>query len=92
MNNETSTASGPAEGLPGSSPKGLKEIAGETGNLLKDVGCVALHELSATRSAMTEKARSLSDSTWQLAREKPWTMMGVAAATGLIIGSLISRR
>ena len=75
----------------GAATKGLKEIAGDTRHLLKDAGCAVLQEISATGSAMSNKARNMTDSAYQLAKEKPWAVLGVAAATGLIIGAMIRR-
>lgn len=92
MNTELTTEHGPAAVHQEKAAKDFKEILGDTGHLLKDAGCSMLQEITATRIAMTEKVHNLGDSTYQFAKEKPLAMMGVAAATGLIIGTLIGRR
>jgi len=92
MTTELTTPTGPTQGLTATIAKDLKVIAGDTGHLLKDAGCSALKEIAATRDAVSEKARSLAGATDQFAKAKPWTVVGVAATAGLIIGALLSRR
>jgi len=48
--------------------------------------------LDGARRAVTEKATSAADATHVYVRENPWTALGVAVATGLVIGFLLSRR
>jgi ElaB/YqjD/DUF883 family membrane-anchored ribosome-binding protein len=92
MNTELNSAMGPQQGLTTTLAKDLKVIASDTGTLLKDASCSALREISATRSALRERARNLAGATDEFARSRPWTVVGVAATAGLIIGALLSRR
>jgi len=92
MATELNTPTGADQGLTATLAKDLKVIAGDTGNLLKDAGCSALRELSATRSALTGRVRNLAGATDEFAKARPWTMVGVAATAGLIIGALLSKR
>ncbi|MDN3922584.1 DUF883 family protein [Roseateles violae] len=48
-----------------------------------------LHDL---QDAAIEKARAAGRATDDYVHENPWQMMGVAAAVGLLLGMLISRR
>lgn len=52
----------------------------------------ARSRLDDARIAVTEKAKSAADATHEYVRENPWKALGVAAAAGLIIGFLLSRR
>lgn len=92
MTPQTTSPQGPAPSLGSTLAKDLKTVVGDTGALLKEAGCSALNEIAATRTAVSDKARRLADATDQLARNKPWTMVGLAATAGLIVGALLSRR
>jgi len=48
--------------------------------------------LEDARLAVTRKATGAADATHVYMRENLWTALGVAVATGLVIGFLISRR
>ena len=48
-----------------------------------------LHDAS---QAVSDKARCTADATDQFVREHPWKVLGVAAAAGLVIGAILSRR
>lgn len=52
----------------------------------------ARSRLDNARIAVTEKARGAADATQEYVKENPWKVLGVAAAAGLIIGFLLSRR
>lgn len=52
----------------------------------------AKSRLGDARIAVTEKARVAADATNEYVRENPWKILGVAAAAGLVIGFLLSRR
>jgi len=48
-----------------------------------------LHDASV---ALTDKARCSADATDEYVRNNPWKVLGVAAAAGVIIGAILSRR
>ena len=52
----------------------------------------ARSRLDDARLAVMEKAKGAADATHVYVRENPWKALGVAAAAGLIIGFLLSRR
>lgn len=90
----TDITSGP---VPSESPKDslvrdLKGIVGKADHLLKDAGHTVAEEFSATRDAISGKACSAANATHEYVRANPWKMVGIAAAAGVFIGALISRR
>jgi len=70
----------------------FKGIVGKDDHLLKDASHSVAEELSATRHAMSEKACSAATATHEYVRGNPWKIVGMAAAAGVFIGTLISRR
>jgi len=52
----------------------------------------ARSRLADARSAVTGKARVATDATFEYITENPWKVLGVASATGVILGILLSRR
>jgi len=70
----------------------IKGIAGKADTLLKDAGRTVSADLSATLHAIAEKACSAANATHEYVRGNPWKIVGVAAAVGVFIGALISRR
>ena len=44
------------------------------------------------QSAMAEKTRHAAEATDHMVHENPWSSVGVAAALGVVIGLLLSRR
>jgi len=43
-------------------------------------------------TAVSDRARFAADQTDVFVRENPWKMLGIAAAAGVIIGAILSRR
>ena len=70
----------------------LKRMVGKADHLLKDASHSVTDELSATRHAISEKACSAANATHEYVRGNPWKIVGIAAAVGVFIGALISRR
>lgn len=70
----------------------LKEIVGEADQLARKLGHSAAEGIAATRASITEKACHAADATHQFVRGNPWTIIGIVAAVGLIVGVLLSRR
>jgi ElaB/YqjD/DUF883 family membrane-anchored ribosome-binding protein len=70
----------------------IKGIVGKADHLLKDAGHTVSEEFSATRHAIADKACSAASSTQEYVRENPWRIVGIAAAAGIFLGALISRR
>lgn len=92
MTIEISTAPGSTESMKDTLVRDFKGIVGKADDLLKDTTQSVSEELSATRRAMSDKACSAANATQEYARGNPWKIAGVAAAIGLFIGALISRR
>ncbi len=77
----------------------LKEMAGSTADgfaatrakVERKLG-EARGRLDDARIAVAERARGVADTTHEYARENPWTILGISAAAGLLVGFLLSRR
>ena len=52
----------------------------------------ARSKLDHARTAVTKKAICAADATQEYVRDNPWQVLGVAAATGVIVGFLLTRR
>ena len=72
--------------------KDVKEMVGDADQLLREVGRSTVEQLHAARLAALEQARRLGGAGCEYARANPWQMVGLAAALGLIVGALLSRR
>lgn len=70
----------------------FKGIVGKADHLLKDASHSVAEEFSATRHAVSEKACGAANLTHEYVRANPWKVAGIAAAAGVFIGALISRR
>ncbi|MCK9984214.1 MAG: hypothetical protein AzoDbin1_00686 [Azoarcus sp.] len=77
----------------------LKEVANSTAEEFAAVRTKiegklgeAKSRLDSSRLAVTEKARRSADATHEYVVENPWKVLGIAAAAGIIIGILMSRR
>lgn len=92
MTNEFSTTPGTTEGPKETLATNLKGIAGKADELIKKAGHSVAEEFATTRSLVTEKACGAANSTDAYVRGNPWKVVGVAAAAGLVIGGLLSRR
>jgi ElaB/YqjD/DUF883 family membrane-anchored ribosome-binding protein len=82
----------PGEGAKETFTRDIKGIVGKAENLFKDASHTAAEELSATRHAISEKACSAASATHEYVRGNPWKIVGIAAAAGVFIGAMISRR
>ncbi len=52
----------------------------------------AKSRLDDARAAVTKRAKYVAGATDEYVRDNPWQVLGVAAATGVIVGYLLSRR
>jgi ElaB/YqjD/DUF883 family membrane-anchored ribosome-binding protein len=52
----------------------------------------ATQELDKLKEAALESGKEAADATEAFVQENPWKSLGIAAAAGLVIGLLISRR
>lgn len=52
----------------------------------------AKSRLDSSRHAVAEKAKRSADATHEYVVENPWKVLGLAAAAGVIVGILMSRR
>jgi len=92
MTTEISTSTGPTESTKETPVRDSKGIVGWADHLLKETSHTVAEELSATRHAISEKACSATNATHEYVRGNPWKIIGIAAAAGVFIGALISRR
>jgi ElaB/YqjD/DUF883 family membrane-anchored ribosome-binding protein len=92
MTTEFSSSPGQIEGPKETLASNLKGIAAKADDLIKKAGHTVAEEFAATRSIVSEKACGAASSTDAYVRGNPWKIVGVAAAAGLIIGGLLSRR
>lgn len=92
MTTETITTAGPTESTKDMLVRDIKGIVGKADHLLKDAGHTVSAELSATRHAISEKACGAANATDAYVHGNPWKIVGIAAAVGVFIGALISRR
>ena len=77
-----------AEGL-------LKATASQTGEKVAEVRARAeesVRQAKARLAGFEEQAREAAGEADKLVRANPWQAVGVAAAVGLVLGLLISRR
>jgi len=77
----------------------LKETANQTGELIvaaRTKASESLHaakaRLAEARASVVEKAKVTAKTTDGYVHDNPWRFMGIAAALGLALGVLISRR
>lgn len=92
MTTDITTTPGLIESTRDTLVRDIKGIAGKADTLFKDAGRTVSDDLSATRHAISEKACSAANATHEYVRGNPWKIVGVAAAVGVFIGALISRR
>lgn len=67
-------------------------IVGKTADQLKDTTHSVVEEISAARHAITENACGAATIAQGYVRANPWKIIGMAVATGLVIGTLVRRR
>jgi ElaB/YqjD/DUF883 family membrane-anchored ribosome-binding protein len=96
MENEMNAA---AETFQGSKDRISKDIGGmvsEASDLLKSYGGKKLETAKATfdqaQTVVTDTAKQYADVTDEYVRTNPWKALGIAAATGVLVGILLSRR
>ncbi|WP_310491767.1 glycine zipper domain-containing protein [Dechloromonas sp.] len=92
MTTEIITTAGPTESTKDTLVRDIKGIVGKADHLLKDAGHTVSAEFSATRHAISDKACGAANATDAYVHNNPWKIVGVAAAVGVFIGALISRR
>ena len=90
------------EGLQRRSDKVARSIEGtaaDAGEMVRDVGNkigarmqTARQQLTQAQSAVSDGARQAAEFTDEYVRMNPWKSLGIAAAAGLLIGILMSRR
>lgn len=92
MTTEIITTAGPTESTKDALVRDIKGIVGKADHMLKDAGQTVSDEFSATRHAISEKASGAANATQEYVHSNPWKLVGIAAALGVVIGALISRR
>jgi ElaB/YqjD/DUF883 family membrane-anchored ribosome-binding protein len=77
----------------------LKVTAGQAGERVAQARTKAEDSLRAAREALAEagdetleRAREAAASADDYVRENPWTVVGIAAGVGLLVGLLLSRK
>lgn len=76
-----------------------KDIGGmvsDAGELLKNYGGKHLETAKASinqaQTVVSDAARQYADVTDEYVRANPWKALGIAAATGMLVGILLARR
>lgn len=92
MSTENTTNPGPTESTRDALIADIKGIAGKAESMARNAGQTVSNEFSSTRQAISDKACSAVNATDDYVRSNPWAIVGVAAAVGVLIGTLISRR
>jgi ElaB/YqjD/DUF883 family membrane-anchored ribosome-binding protein len=87
------------KGVVGDADELLKEVTHSTTEQLAAARtkieaklCEARSGLHDARIAVTEKARYAAGATDEYVRDNPWKLLAVAAAAGVVIGFVLSRR
>lgn len=77
----------------------LKATAGQAGERVAQARAKAEDSLRSAREALAEagdetleRAREAAASADDYVRENPWTVVGIAAGVGLVVGLLLSRK
>lgn len=83
----------------GSTSKIAKEVGGmvdEAASLVRDYGAQTLQSAKASLeqagTVVADNARQYAHRTDEFVHANPWKVLGIAAAAGVLIGFLISRR
>lgn len=64
--------------------KDLKSVIGDAGDLINNVAASGADGLA--------RAKCTVDASDQFVRDHPWKVLGIAAAAGIVIGAILSRR
>ena len=72
--------------------KDLSAGAAKTEHFLQDAGHSLVEGLAATREAVSESSCNAASATHDYVRANPWKIVGIAAALGMFIGTVIRRR
>lgn len=87
------------ENFKGSTNKIAKEVGGmvdEAASKMKDYSAQTLQSAKATlahaQTLVADNARQYAHRTDEFVHANPWKVLGVAAAAGVLIGFLLSRR
>lgn len=70
---------------------GADELAQARTNLEARLGQAKTRLIDASL-AVSDKAKGTVDATDQFVRDNPWKVLGLAAAAGIVIGAILSRR
>jgi ElaB/YqjD/DUF883 family membrane-anchored ribosome-binding protein len=89
--NRTST-----DALQGRTMRDVSGMVNEASGALKDYGARKLESarqtLTQAQGAVSDGYRQAADVTDEYVHTNPWTAVGIAAATGVLIGLLLGRR
>jgi len=88
----TEISKGPVNGQQETLVNEIKGMVGNANKLLHEASHSVTEEIAETRAAVGNKARCVSTATNQYVRNNPWTIAGIAATVGLVIGAILSRR
>ena len=78
----------PLKEMANSTAAGLSAARANLGAKLAE----ARYRLDDARTAVTDKAKVVAHTTQEYVLDNPWKVLGIAAAVGLMIGVVISRR
>lgn len=70
----------------------VRGVVGQASELLHEAGLAVSAELAGTRQAVASRAHCVAEATQQYAHRNPWTIVGLAALAGLVVGAVVSRR
>lgn len=70
----------------------FKGMVGNANRLLHEAGHSVSEEIADTGNAVARQARCVGGATQEYVHKNPWAIVGFAAAAGLIIGTVLSRR
>lgn len=79
--------------------RSIEGTAADAGEMMRDVGNRvgakmqnARQSLTQAQTAVTDSAKQAAEFTDEYVRMNPWKSLGIAAAAGLLIGILMTRR
>ena len=96
MANEMNVGSETLQGSKERIARDMSGVVSQASDLIKDYGnrslSTAKESLSQAQSVVTDTAKQYADITDEYVRANPWKALGIAAAAGVLVGILLTRR
>jgi ElaB/YqjD/DUF883 family membrane-anchored ribosome-binding protein len=96
MENEMNAAAGTLQGTKERVSRDIGGMVSEASDLLKSYGGKKFETAKATldqaQTVVTDTAKQYADVTDEYVKANPWKALGIAAATGVLFGILLSRK